>query len=248
MADGEGFSYGTVTADYWLAEISGLPFGLGSDMLRYSGTCSATSTYGCAFPYRGMLVGSAHRGPVDDESAFNSPVGTWALWDDFGIHEAEMYGWWEDPHEHPVVSEDASVKVTSYVRSGRGAIVVLAWFASPLEPTPVANGSASWFCASCPPCGNGKGSFYIKTGGSNSSDGWHNSAGDRCCRSAPGECRWFHSRHACEAALSAGPACLPCTKPDRVGCPMGIANHTNPAPSSPPAHVRPLERLGRRVF
>ena len=36
-----------------LVEISGLPFGLASDMLRYSGMTS--------YPFKGMLVGSANR-------------------------------------------------------------------------------------------------------------------------------------------------------------------------------------------
>jgi hypothetical protein len=35
---GEGFNYDHASADYWLTEISGLPLGLPSDMLRYAGT------------------------------------------------------------------------------------------------------------------------------------------------------------------------------------------------------------------
>jgi hypothetical protein len=37
ITDGEGFNYEAATPEYWLVEISGLPFGLTSDMLRYSG-------------------------------------------------------------------------------------------------------------------------------------------------------------------------------------------------------------------
>jgi hypothetical protein len=247
---GEGFKYGEVSADYWLVEISGLAFGLGSDMLRYAGVCSAESTYGCAYPYRGMLVGSAHRGPVDDESAFNSPVGTWALWDRFSIHAAEMHGWWEDSSALPVLSLDSSVKVTTYLHKGQRALIVLAWFGTddevpppPLRPPTNGNSSARWFCASCPPCHKGSGSFYIKVGGrgasANSTLGWHNSAGDRCCRSAPGECRWYPSQNACEAALQSGPLCLPCTTPDRIGCPMGFSpSPAPPVPREAPTHVR----------
>lgn len=32
---GEGFDYNTPSADYWLAEISGLPSGLSADLLRW---------------------------------------------------------------------------------------------------------------------------------------------------------------------------------------------------------------------
>lgn len=54
--------------DYWLVEISGLPFGLMGDMLQDGGN-----------PYRGMIYGMTGR----DRS--NTTPGIWQMWDDFGI-------------------------------------------------------------------------------------------------------------------------------------------------------------------
>ena len=84
------------------------------------------------YHYRGMLVGSAFRysadGPFD-------PVALWALWDAFGIHEAEMVGWWEDvergPGAVPVrvcadADADAALKVTVYLKRGVAAMIVVA--------------------------------------------------------------------------------------------------------------------------
>ena len=88
---GEGFNYDAATADYWLVEMSGIPFGLTADMLRYYGMN--------AFPYRGMLVGSSNRwqssldvGQMDP----HVPIQLWALWDQFTISTAAMFGWWLD--------------------------------------------------------------------------------------------------------------------------------------------------------
>ena len=122
---GEGFDYGEATADFWLAEISGLPFGLGSDMLRYP----PPSALSLAFPYRGMLVGSSHRGDTSNVHDPYSPTETWRLWDSFGIERADMVGWWEAAHRAlPVVCNDSSVLVTTYMHAGKSALIVLAWF------------------------------------------------------------------------------------------------------------------------
>merc|ERR1719424_2079658 len=71
---GEGFSYDSPPV-FWLAEISGLPFGVFSDML------------GTPNPYRGMLFGSTGRPGCTD------PKGMWDFWDKFGINQTDMVGW-----------------------------------------------------------------------------------------------------------------------------------------------------------
>jgi hypothetical protein len=83
---GEGFDYDTPSADYWLAEISGVPSGLSAGMLRYP---TMKHSHGMTrYHYRGMLVGSAFR-YTSPTSPFN-PRNLWALWDEFKIEESEM--------------------------------------------------------------------------------------------------------------------------------------------------------------
>jgi hypothetical protein len=73
---GEGYSYNS-DPDYWLVQMSGHIFGIFSDML---GSVNAP---------RGMVFGSTGRpGCVDP-----SPI--WQFWDDFGIADTDMVGWWE---------------------------------------------------------------------------------------------------------------------------------------------------------
>ena len=87
---GEGFNYERASPDYWLLEMSGIPHGLNADLLRYSGMTPQH--------FKGMLVASANRwqsanDPTNDPF---DPRSLWRLWDEFGIANATMYGWWLD--------------------------------------------------------------------------------------------------------------------------------------------------------
>jgi hypothetical protein len=132
---GEGFNYDDASADYWLMEISGLAFGLPSDMLRYSGMTP--------MHIRGLAHGSSNRwqaishnaGCTDNVSVTCDPFDPrdiWSLQRKFGIGQARMVGWWEELElgaaSLPVRSSVAAVKVTTYVRRGRAALIVLANF------------------------------------------------------------------------------------------------------------------------
>lgn len=132
---GEGFDYEHSSASYWLLEISGLPHGLTADLLRYDGMTPAH--------FKGMVFGSANRwqGPFfdgeggADDNPF-SPLAIWELWDSFGIGESVMHGWWMERERGngtiPVLArpESAMVKVTSFVRKGKAALLCLASFNS----------------------------------------------------------------------------------------------------------------------
>lgn len=128
---GEGFDYDRSTAAYWLLEISGLPHGLSSDLLRYGGQIPAH--------FKGMTFGNANRwqGPFEsdgkaaaDVSPF-SPLALWGLWDSFGIAQSTMFGWWMERERGngtvPVLAlpPSANVQVTSFVRKGRAALLCL---------------------------------------------------------------------------------------------------------------------------
>ena len=121
---GEGFSYDSPPV-YWLTEISGLAFGLFSDML------------GTPNQYRGMLFGSTGR------PGCAAPKPMWQFWDAFGINQTDMVGWWQS--EAPVVVRGGGggggdgnpftggnqevVLVTSYVIPGVKTLVAVASWA-----------------------------------------------------------------------------------------------------------------------
>jgi len=65
---GEGFNYDEAP-EYWLVELSGLPFGLYGEML------------GVGNPWRGMVYGMSNRLPYGG----GDPRGLWKVWDSFGI-------------------------------------------------------------------------------------------------------------------------------------------------------------------
>lgn len=90
----------------WLVEVSGLPFGLMGDMLHGGGN-----------QWLGMQYGMTNRLPWYTEGTIGNPRYVWKLWDDFGIMDAQMIGFWE---ENPAVTtSDKEVKVTAYVNKGK---------------------------------------------------------------------------------------------------------------------------------
>eukprot|EP00927_Polykrikos_kofoidii_P061196 TRINITY_DN56063_c0_g1_i1.p1 TRINITY_DN56063_c0_g1~~TRINITY_DN56063_c0_g1_i1.p1 ORF type:complete len:1048 (-),score=123.99 TRINITY_DN56063_c0_g1_i1:122-3043(-) len=126
---GEGFDYDGATPDHWLVEISGIPWGLNSDMLRYKGMTP--------FHFRGMLFGNANRWQddlINSESTLENPFdprSIWRLWDSFGISTATMYGWWlaeEATGTAPVLTNASDVKCTVFLKPGEAALLVLANF------------------------------------------------------------------------------------------------------------------------
>jgi hypothetical protein len=103
---GEYFDYGA-DPDYWMTEVSGIPFGLMGEMLQDGGHA-----------YRGLLYGMTTRmyGDVD-------PRPVWKMMNDFGIDESRMVGYWLDP-----VSVDRSgILGTAYVRPGQVLIALASW-------------------------------------------------------------------------------------------------------------------------
>jgi hypothetical protein len=105
---GEYFEYDR-DQDYWLTEVSGLPFGLMGEMLQDGG-----------HPYRGMLYGMTARkyGNVD-------PRPVWKLMNDFGIADSRMLGYWLD--DAPVTTDNPRVLATTYVRADGVLIALASW-------------------------------------------------------------------------------------------------------------------------
>ena len=105
---GEYFDYDS-RPDYWLVEISGIPFGLMGEMLEKGGN-----------PWRGMTMGMTARLPWSGE-----PAPLWNAWDDFGIQQSQMHGWWS-AHD-PVTTSDTSVLVTTWTKPKSAMISIGSW-------------------------------------------------------------------------------------------------------------------------
>ncbi len=105
---GEYFDYDSAP-DYWLIEVSGIPFGLMGEMLQGGGN-----------PWRGMVYGMTARMPRE-------PLVTrlWQLWDDFGMQDAEMIGYWVPAC--PVKTDHEKVLATAYVKADKTLIALASW-------------------------------------------------------------------------------------------------------------------------
>lgn len=111
---GEMYDY-NLGPDYWLVEISGLPFGLTSEMLNYENGGNA---------YRGMLYGMTGR-------QHPSASAMWAFWDRFGIQTADWIGYWEP--NCPVKTDRPGVLATVYRKKGKSLVAIAHW-PQPGEP------------------------------------------------------------------------------------------------------------------
>ena len=110
---GEGFDY-NAPPDFWLIEMAGIPYGLYSEMLQDGGN-----------RWRGMVYGMTNRKPWSG----GDPAPVWRLWDEFGIDEARMYGYWSA--SCPVRTDRDDVLATVYVRPGRALVAVASWAPEP---------------------------------------------------------------------------------------------------------------------
>ncbi|MCX5756909.1 MAG: DUF6067 family protein [Candidatus Hydrogenedentes bacterium] len=113
---GEGYDYNE-TPDYWLVEISGIPFGLYGEMLQGGGN-----------PWRGMVYGMTNRYGWQGD-----PRAIWKLWDAFGIQDARMIGYWDKAC--PVKTGRTDVLATAYVKQGRTLVALASWAQEPANVT-----------------------------------------------------------------------------------------------------------------
>lgn len=111
---GEGYEYSESTPEYILTEISGLPFGLMSEMLE--GDCNV---------WRGMLCGMTSRYPYYKCYTGPSPVPVWQMRKDF--ENGEMIGFWEE--DQPIKADHGDVLCTVY-RNGERLLCCFANFAA----------------------------------------------------------------------------------------------------------------------
>jgi hypothetical protein len=104
---GEGFN-ANASPEYMLVEMSGIPYGLMSEMLDSPN------------PWHGMVFGMRARWPWSGD-----PRAIWKLEDQFGIADSEYIGWW-DP-ACPVASDNPQVKASVYRKQGSTLIALASW-------------------------------------------------------------------------------------------------------------------------
>ncbi|MBX2924980.1 MAG: hypothetical protein KF746_22455 [Chitinophagaceae bacterium] len=107
---GEYFDYESNSPDFFLTEVSGIPFGLMGEMLEKGGN-----------PWRGMIYGMTNRMPYDG----NDPGGIWKVWDDFGMKDSKMIGYWSD--NCPVTTSNENVLATVYQKNNTALVSVASW-------------------------------------------------------------------------------------------------------------------------
>jgi hypothetical protein len=110
---GEYFDY-NLPHDFWLVEVSGIPFGLMGEMLQDGGN-----------PWRGMLYGMTGRLPWSGD-----PGPLWQAWDEFGIHDSQMLGYWSP--NCPVRTDREDVPATVYQKEKRALISIASWASEPV--------------------------------------------------------------------------------------------------------------------
>ncbi len=105
---GEYFNYNS-QPDYWLTEISGIPYGLMGEMLQDGGNA-----------WRGMIFGMTARLPWAGD-----PTSVWKIMDNFGIKGSRMIGYWVP--DCPVKTDNPNVICTVYKKDKKSLISIASW-------------------------------------------------------------------------------------------------------------------------
>ncbi|HEY8930228.1 MAG TPA: glycoside hydrolase domain-containing protein [Mucilaginibacter sp.] len=110
---GEYFDYEKNSPDFFLTEVSGIPFGLMGEMLQGGGN-----------PWRGMIYGMTNRMPWSDNA---DPRPIWKVWDNFGMQGTKMIGYWVE--NNPVKTNNPDVLATIYKKQGKVLVSIASWAA-----------------------------------------------------------------------------------------------------------------------
>ena len=109
---GEGYDFENTSPEYWLVEMTGIPFGLTGEMLGPGG----------GNPWKGMTFGMSCRMGWQQGG---DPTALWKAWDEMGLTGANMKGWWES--DCGVSTGRENVKATLFENGSRRFIAVASW-------------------------------------------------------------------------------------------------------------------------
>lgn len=104
---GEGFFYKKYSPEYMLAEVSGIPYGVGGQMLQDGGDL-----------YEGMLYAMNNRYGW----GYKNAVDLYKIWDEFGIENSRMLGYWHS--KNPIKTDNKNVLVTVYKKENAALLCV----------------------------------------------------------------------------------------------------------------------------
>lgn len=104
---GEGFGAAN-SLDFWMVEMAGIPFGVMSETLDARNI------------YRGMVYGMLPRLPWS-----GNPVPMWQLWDQFGMKDAVLRGYWDE--RCPAKTENENLPATVYINGDKALIAIANW-------------------------------------------------------------------------------------------------------------------------
>jgi hypothetical protein len=107
---GEYFNYEKGDPDFFMTEVSGIPFGLMGEMLQGGGN-----------PWRGMLYGMTSGKPWKK----GDPEPIWKVWKKFGIEGSRMIGYWVP--DNPVKTDNSKVLVTVYKKDHKALLSIGSW-------------------------------------------------------------------------------------------------------------------------
>ncbi len=112
---GEGFNYNyeTHSPEYWLTEISGIPFGVMSEMMDAGN------------PWKGLLFGMTSRLGWIGELSNGDPRNIWELINKTKLVKSELIGWWDK--RNPVSLSDERLRASVY-KKGKKLYVAIANF------------------------------------------------------------------------------------------------------------------------
>ncbi|MEA1886721.1 MAG: DUF6067 family protein [Bacteroidota bacterium] len=96
--------------DFWLVEMSGIPFGLMGEMLQDGGN-----------QYKGLLYGMTSRAPWSGD-----PRNIWDFFDEFGIKGSEFIGYWSE--KCPVTTGYRHAPATVYKKEDKLMVVIASWY------------------------------------------------------------------------------------------------------------------------
>ena len=108
---GEYFDYEKNPPDFFLTEVSGIPFGLMGEMLEGGGN-----------PWRGLVFGMTNRIPWTPTA---DPRPIWKAWDDFGMQGTKMIGYWSP--SCPVRTDHPTILATVYAKKGAALVALASW-------------------------------------------------------------------------------------------------------------------------
>lgn len=123
---GESFRYDLMSPDRFAVESSGIPFGVGGEMLQNGGN-----------PWRGMIFGMTSRAPWQTDGDVCDPRTVWKLWDAVGIKTVDFYPYVSKEQFAETGNKD--ILTAAYVSEDKERILVVfaGWNRTPKTFTPV---------------------------------------------------------------------------------------------------------------